>query len=256
VRPRLAVVEEGCYGHMAVFNSVARASGVKVAEFQHGMVSPAHDAYSAAPRLEASDAYRSTLPDVFMSYGDWWNRQFGFSAVERTTIGNPHRAESLREWAPAPERRSVVVLGDGVDTEATVDFARRLAQALPARLKVTFRPHPLERSRALMQAAVVVELDLARDLYASLSSAVAVVGEASTALFEAIGLADRVFAWDTPKSRLYLGSHPFEVVSTPEDVTQAMRRGPGEALELQVDDVWAPDWRGRFARFVDRELGS
>jgi len=256
VRPRLAIVEEGCYGHMAVFNSVARASGVRVAEFQHGMVTSAHDAYSVAPRLEASDSYRSTLPDVFLSYGDWWNQQFGLAAVERKTIGNPHRTEALGDWAPVPDRHTVVVLGDGVDTETTLAFAARLAEALPTGLRVAFRPHPLERSYLSRQAAVPVDLDLAGDLYESLSGAVAVVGEASTALFEAVGLVDRIFAWDTPKSRFYLGNHPFEVVWEPEQIAEAMRLASRSSSELHVDDVWAPDWRARFARFVDGPQGS
>ena len=91
VKPRLLLVEEGCYGHMAVFNATAREYGVGVAEFQHGLVTGGHDVYNVAPALEQSEAYRRTLPDYFLGYGAWWNRQFN-TPTRKVVIGNPHRA--------------------------------------------------------------------------------------------------------------------------------------------------------------------
>src|SRR5262249_11540305 len=96
VRPRIVVAEEGCYGHMAVFNATARDRGIRVAEFQHGLVTRGHDAYNVGSSLAASGAYRMTQPNTFLSYGEWWNGQFNAPVEQKVVVGNPHRTETLR----------------------------------------------------------------------------------------------------------------------------------------------------------------
>jgi hypothetical protein len=251
IRARLVLVEEGCYGHMAVFNATAREFGVTVAEFQHGMVSRGHDAYNVAPRLAGSAAYRLTQPSAFLGYGKWWNAQFNAPVDEKVVVGNPHRSETLRNWRPDPVRTRVIVLGDGIETEAYVALCRRLAGIVPSPLRVVFRPHPLERARFVSTADPGVVIDEEIDLYGSLASAQAVLGEASTALFEAVGLVPRILVWDTDKSRFYLGDHPFERFTDPGEVKDLLaNKDTGQLSSDSTDTVWADDWRGRFLRFV------
>jgi hypothetical protein len=103
-------------------------------------------------------------------------------------------------------------------------------------------------------ASSAVVIDESPDLYASLGTAVAVIGETSTALFEAIGIVPRVFVWDTPKSRFYLGDHPFERFAGVEELA-AMVAVPRAATRVPADDVWAEGWDERFQRFVDEQVG-
>lgn len=251
-KPRLAIVEEGCYGHMAVFNAVARDRGVRVAEFQHGMVTRGHDAYNVAPILAGSEAYRRTQPDTFLAYGDWWLDQFSAPVDERLSVGNPYRTAVLRGWTPQADRRNIVVLGDGVETDAHIAFAERIADLAPASSRVLFRPHPLEEHR--VHGDLELGVDREPDLYRTLASARGVVAEASTALFEAVGLVPRVFAWDTPKSRFYLGSHPFEPALDPADLVSRLA-GPDPSHAPAGDQFWAEDWRARFEEYLARVLG-
>ncbi len=252
INPRLALVEEGCYGHMAVFNAVARDHEVSVAEFQHGMVTRGHDAYNVAPILAGSEAYRRTQPHAFLGYGDWWLGQFSAPVHERIAIGNPHRSAVLRHWSPRPDRRTILVLGDGVETDAHIEFAARVASLASGSSRVVFRPHPLEAHRA-QQRGLGVEVDRESDLYSSFANAQAVVAESSTALFEALGLVPRVFAWDTPKSRFYLGSHPFEPALDPADLV-ARLAGPPPSDAPASASLWADDWESRFREFLGRVL--
>ena len=107
VRPRLVLVEEGCYGHMAVFNTTARELGVTVAEFQHGMVTRGHDAYNVAPRLAASPAYQLTQPTAFLGYGSWWNDQFNAPVEERVVVATRTGPRACAPGGRIPfERRS------------------------------------------------------------------------------------------------------------------------------------------------------
>ena len=253
IRPRLALVEEGCYGHMAVFNATAREHGLHVAELQHGMVTPNHDAYNVAPRLAASSAYRATQPASFLAYGRWWTDQFNAPVDDRVVIGNPHRTERLKSWRPAVDRNRLIVLGDGIDTEAYLALSRQLAALVGPPLEVLFRPHPLERARVDESGAGSASVDRTPDLYESLRSASGVIGEASTALFEAIGIVPRVFVWDTPKSRFYLGDHPFERFAVGEQLATMLALPDPSGLG-PAEDIWADRWEERFLGFVDRSV--
>jgi hypothetical protein len=254
VKPRLVLLEEGCYGHMAVFNATARELGVTVGEFQHGMVTRGHDAYNVAPRLAASAAYRMTQPAAFLGYGAWWNRQFNAPVDSKVVIGNPHRTESLRSWQPERTRFTVLVLGDGVETEAYLGLCRRLAASAPPPLRVVFRPHPLEREQVRRGGSGSVPIDAAPDLYTSLAAAHAVVGEASTALFEAVGTVPRIFVWDTDKSRFYLGDHPFARFTDPAEVAGMLTSEDAGNLRGDVAGaMWADDWQGRFVRYINEQ---
>lgn len=252
VRPRILMLSEGCYGHTAVTVATARQRGVIVAEYQHGLVSRGHDAYNVAPMLTASAAYRMTMPDTFLAYGPWWTDRFNAPVGDRVVIGSPHRSEVLRTWQPDPHRDAVLVLGDGVDTEASLAWSRRIGRELAAPLRIVYRPHPLERARIARSDVGGVEIDQSVSVYDSFRSAVAVLGEASTALFEAVGLVPNIFAIDTAKSRFHLPEHPFERLASTDDLAEMLAASSAVVGSGLEQAVWAPDWRTRFSSWVDR----
>jgi hypothetical protein len=242
---------------MAVFNATSRECGIPVAEYQHGIATSGHDAYNVAPALERSEAYRRTMPDYFLGYGAWWNRQFN-APTEKVVIGNPHRASILeRPILPKKEQGMVLVLGEGVETESYLEYCRELAGLLSPEYRVVFRPHPLERSRL---SAVPgggerrFQVDQESDIYPSLARAEVVVAELSTGLFEAVGLARRIFAWNTAKSRFGLPSHLFAGFDTIADLARRIRddRGEGTVSGMAAEEIWASDWQGRFHGFIAR----
>jgi hypothetical protein len=254
VRPALFLVEEGSYGQMAAFNAAAREEGVLVAEFQHGSVTVGHDVYNVAPALAASAAYRRGLPDVFLGYGSWWNEQFNLP-LDKRVIGNPHREAILQTVTPRNDGlRRVLILGDGRELQAHLELCRALMARLPTGWEVLFRPHPEERRAVLaMESAAFAGFGLDResDIYASLARSEAVVAELSTGLFEGVGLARRIFVWDTPKSRFNLPAHPFARFSDAAALATALQaQEEGDLAPEQRESIWASDWRKRFTEFL------
>lgn len=246
-KARTVLLEEASYGHLAVFNSIARDRGVHVAEFQHGMITRGHDAYNVHPLLQGSLAYRRTQPSSILTYGEWWNSQFNAPIDTRVAIGNPYRSDMLTRWRPAPVRDLVLVLGDGVETGMYLDLCGKLAATVPGSFHVTFRPHPQERARVAQVRGEPFAVDTERDLYHSFARAAVVVGEASTAIYEAVGLVPNVFVWDTPKSRFYLGDHPFGRFATSDELADLLATaGSGQVREEISNAIWAANWRSRF----------
>lgn len=260
VQPRLVLLEQACYGDFAPFNQVAREMGIRVAEPQHGMVSGGHDAYSCAPMLRESEVYRACLPHDFLAYGAWWNSQINVP-VHKWVIGNPHYSEQHRLIAPAQVAQTdILLLGDGIEFSLYLALAQELAQLLRGRYRIVLRPHPLERAEVQLRfpegRAGDVLIDTNRDIYGSFATAHAVVGEVSTGLFEAQGIAGRVLLWETAKARFSYPQHPFRGFADARALVEALQVPQAGQTEVLAEEVWAPDWVGNYRKYLAHALGT
>jgi hypothetical protein len=255
---RLLIKEEACYGGADNATAIlaARKLGMVTAEYQHGAVSSGHDAYNFAPAVSNSHGYRQTLPDYFLSYGSWWGDQIN-APIKRIAIGNPHRNETIKTFSAAnADIRTILILGDGIETAIYLDLCERLKVALGGIVEVIFRPHPLERSSVLLRHpdgfAGNVRIDSNHNIYSSFREVGVVVSEISTGLFEAIGLVPKVFIWNTPKARFSFPSHPFQSFFDANELARLLRDdSAGRVSTQQIDSIWAPDWQRNYRDFSE-----
>lgn len=250
---RLLIKEEGCYGPSSVLLATAKEMGVVTAEYQHGSISAGNDAYNLAPAIIRSDVYRKTLPEYFLGYGEWWNEQIN-TPVKKLVIGNPHRSEQLKNLPAGSEKKcDILILGDGIDTRFYLDFARRLARKRLLGMHVVFRPHPMERELVEREnvgdSNQLVRVDCNPDIYQSFSTAHAVVSEVSTGLFEAVGLADRIFMLNTSKSRFCYPEHPFEIIADVDEIVERLH-APASGGVIFSEKIWAPHWQRNYLEFL------
>lgn len=258
VRPRLVLIEEGCYSDRGVFNHVAREMDIRVAEPQHGMVSGGHDAYCYAPLLRESALYRSYLPHDFLGYGQWWNDQIDVP-ITKWIIGHPHYSEQqhgMRE--AAEEMKDILILSDGIEFPLYLTLASKLDRLLEGRYRVVLRPHPLERARVYGNfpdgRAGNVIIDRNRDIYQSFASAYAVAGEVSTGLFEAVGMAWKVLLWETPKARFSYPRHPFASFADADTFAESILDPEAGRPHVVQKEIWASDWRSNYRRYLEHVL--
>jgi hypothetical protein len=259
IQPRLLMVGMGCYGPAASLIAAARRRGIITAEYQHGANAGGHDGYNFAATLVQSDAYRETLPQYFLSYGDWWNTQIN-APLEKVSIGNPHR-ESKLGAAVAGRKSDVLILSDGTDFALYLELALALVPSLTQRkLRTVLRPHPLERTAVQTAYGTGVDgvaIDTNPDFYASLRSAHAVVSEVSTGIFEAVGIVDRLFIWDTPKARFTYPTQPLQGFRDPAELVELLaRESAGRLTEGEAQAIWASPWKERYGSFLQRTLGA
>ena len=259
VRPKLLLGSSHCYGFHAPLIAAARDMGVVTAEYQHGAVSDGHDAYNFAPSVAESGAYQRTLPDYFLSYGDWWNEHIDIP-VEKISIGYPARTMKLAKMEANPaERKEVLFLTDGVEFELYLDVAIAVEKSVRAEgYKVVLRPHPMERTAVLAKwkgRTGRVVIDEKPDIYAAFYAANTVVSEVSTGLFEAIGLVENVLMLDTLKARFALPSHPFAMAPSVESIIDiVLGRASGAATE-PAEHFWKDDWQSRYKQFLQDKVG-
>lgn len=258
-RPRLLLSLAACYGPQAPLIAAARDLDIVTAEFQHGSISSGHDAYNFAPSVIRSEAYRRTLPQYLLTYGAWWSAQIS-APVERIEIGYPARAEKLAGvHAATEERRTVLILSDGIEFDLYLDLARTVASAVAgAGLGVALRPHPLERRVVLERYGGRIDdilIDAAPDIYTSFASAHTVISELSTGLFEAVGVVDRIVLLDTAKARFAYPTHPFAAATSIAQVIEWLSGSFPATPAIEEHELWAPEWRRNYEWFLANKVG-
>lgn len=256
IRPKVVLIVGACYGPATTIIRAAREQGIITCEYQHGVISPGHDGYNFSSALGASEAYGAGLPEHFLSYGTWWNNSIN-APIRMTAVGNPHRDFRLAQMDNSSKlKEDILILADGTEFDLYLDLARQLApEASKIGLRVVVRPHPLERALVASKHGQccdnIIYIDQNDDLYASLSSAHAVVSELSTGLFEAAGIADKLFMWDTPKARFCFPTLPFQSFNSVAELIALIDSDRAGRLPAgQTDAIWACDWQRNYGEFL------
>jgi hypothetical protein len=239
----------------------AKLNKIPVAEYQHGAISKGHDGYNVADALLVNTSFHNVLPDYLLTYGNWWSNQTNMP-IKKIPIGNPHFSESTTGLVRSTESRTkVLVLGDGIETDLYLELASRIYGFVQNQgLTVSFRPHPFERDRVRsMQLPRGVLLDTQADIYPSLIDSRVVISELSTGLFEAVGLSDMVLLWDTEKSRFAFPELPFKSFSTIDELETLLKNDTPHHLcsnSIPSSELWEPNWKQNYLRFVEGVVGQ
>lgn len=256
-RPKILFLEDASYGGQSYLIKWAKQAGIKTAEFQHGVVVPAHLAYNFG-EAAFEPPYREYLPDFLLTHGAFWSGNARMPAA-KVEIGNPHFSTKLEESAknaPGPVKRRLLIVSQADVTEWLVRLTLEIAAAAPD-LNIVFRLHPAEaafedRYRSL-QGVSGITISKSGDIYELIHSSEWIVGVSSTVLFEAAGLRKPVFVYDTPQAALYI---PRNFGTWFRDVPDLLALISASGAEAAGSDrIWAGNWADNFRRFLKRETG-
>ncbi len=259
VNPGLIFFEDGCYGYRGHIIRLAKDMGIKTAEVQHGMISSGHDAYNYAPFIEQSSSYRKFMPDYFLAYGQWWIERIN-PPVEMIVIGNPYYEEMKQKYATGhSSKNKILLLSDGVRFHTYFEMAKSLKESVKNDYEIMVRPHPIERKFALEQFAqndAGIIIDNSENLYERLAGTYAVIGEISTALFEAVGLVHKIFVVNNEITTFGLPECPFEQFDSIEELkTRLFSDNSGNVNETIAASIWADGWENNYREFITQCIG-
>jgi hypothetical protein len=92
------------------------------------------------------------------------------------------------------------------------------------------------------------QLDPDLDPYASFARSVLVIGDASTALFEALEFDCAVVLIDAPLTRQLMPADVFSFVTRFDDFEALL--AAGQKAKSARNKLWEDDWQGRFRHFL------
>lgn len=253
LRPKVLLLEDAHYGAAGHLMLAARQLAIPVAEYQHGLISINHEAYNYATGLLAR-GYARHLPDYYLTYGAYWGTCLSTSA-KAIVIGNPHLVARLKEIPRGPAKHDGVLF-----VSSAMDSGRYMAVMTDLRragFSVVFRPHPIERPRLTQVYGDFFErsgipVDRQPDALVALATHTIIVGDISTALFEAMALGRAVYAIEAPATATHVGNL-LPTFSTAADLKELLQ-SPA-AVAIGADQVWAPDWEQRYRAWIQSVTG-
>jgi hypothetical protein len=201
----------------------------------------------------------ATLPDELLTFGEFWSSSIEHPA-RVVAIGKPHMDTMRHDLIAFGERPRTVLIASSVsEPDAMSSFVIAVRDALPSEWTIVFRPHPSERSTqheryARLVSASRIEFDSQTDVYESLKTCRAVIGVASTVLYEALAMGCHVFVRDSPYADFYLDDvfgtplrDPASLASMAQTLMHDVAPDCGEG---QVDRFWKRNAVENFAQHL------
>lgn len=259
VRPRRIYMQTAAYGNRAAEISLAHERGIQVAELQHGWMGSSHAAYNVGAAMHEPEL-SACLPDTLLGYGEFWGEHIRFPG-KFIAIGKPTLDRTTLQTPLWDERPKTVLFVSSNFEHDVVDRAiSSLRDALPTEWTVVLRPHPAERATAAQRhrevlARAGVELDISPDSAAALAGARAVVGFASTMLFEALAFGCHVAVIESVLAEHYASAEVFPLrisqgMDDLDTLTAAFVKAPSAISDRLADSVWQPNAARNFHRYA------
>ncbi len=253
--PKLVFVTMGCYGsHAACKIKVLKDLGIPCAEMQHGLTGLSHIAYNFSEIIYRSKEYQNYMPDFFLSFGQYWidNMRIPIKTYILGSADFSRNACLVKEEATS---KRILVLPS--DTEPYLDLVAYLAQNFPQK-EILVKIHPtLKKQYTLFrqQKASNIKIYIDGDIYEYFRRANIVIGDSSTALYEAAALDRTVLIWNTDRS-IHIDKrigHRFE------DKYELVELLKDPLIERQKEkirsgDIFAPDIETNYLNFIEKYI--
>lgn len=259
VHPDIVIMEDASYGGYAHVIRMMKGRGIHVVEPQHGWIGPSHAAYNFGRAMRAPELL-VTLPDTLLTFGDFWSATIRHPG-RVVAVGKPHMNAMADALPPFGERPRTVLIASSVsEPEKMSEFVLQVRNALPVSWRVIFRPHPSERSTQAsryprLASATGVEFDSNTDVYESMRSTRAVIGVASTVLYEALAMGCHVFVCESRYADFYVDDAFGATIGGLAGVSRMAETlssgGPPPLGDEQLARYWKPNAIEGFRDYVD-----
>jgi hypothetical protein len=259
---KILFLEDACFGgELVAIIAAAKQNGIKVVEYQHGVIAKGHDGYNISTTLAESDQYKHILPDYLLTYGSWWSKQSNLP-IPKVKIGNPFRELSLKKMVNKPhKRKQILILGDGYETSLYLDLSQKVLELVALEdVDVLFRPHPIEKANVtdeILPSGVI--LDLCPDIYESFTNSILVISELSTGLFEAIGIADNILMWETKKARFMFPDILFDTFDSYDELKiyiDKIFNAHTAKSNVNLPEYWEANWEDNLFQFIEMLISN
>jgi hypothetical protein len=254
-KPKIIFLEDASYGNNAPILLAAKDNNIKVIELQHGFVNNEHIAYNLGSGISGVSEIARYFPDYYFAYGRFWSNSINIPSTS-LSIGNPFLTQSVSKFESIGHKsesgRTILFLSSGVTINETNDFLKVLAPVSDVKgYRIVFRPHPSESNSVVDRYKPALDLGISVStnsaLYTDIASASIVIGELSTALFEALAFSNkRCYLLWSSFTKSYL-DHPMHMQTIDSDTVGRIFEEPGaQTNEAQGSYFWETNWETRF----------
>jgi len=260
-KPKVIFIDDASYGSInSAIIKCAKEMGIKVGEFQHGIVTKAHLAYHYGDEIKNSVEYSFYTPDYFLTYGDYWNKQV-YGPFKTITIGNPHFWEHFsaqRYKKRKINKKTILIVSQGTVTDMMVTLTKKLSKLLGNKYIIIFRLHPRETFKDINKKLYKhknIKINKKGDIYKLIARSDFVVGVYSTTIFEAYCFGKPVFVLDCPISRAYIPKEIGIWFKTPEELAEKILNyiySTSNNILHNINYFFDSQWKKNYLNFIHK----
>lgn len=242
---------------------VAKDLGIKVAEFQHGILNNSHLLYNFGESIINSSEYREYLPDYLLTFGDFWNSSIR-DPLKKITIGNPHLSIKMKELENTSNlnkkqsKKVILIVSQGTHTNIFVNIAEYLSNKLSDDYIINFKLHPgeisfTERYNKLYQYNKI-KVFKEGDIYDFISKSDCIIACYSTVILEAIAFNKLIFIYDDYWSKEFI---PEEIGYRFKDNSELYSLITSKKIAVKNNPLffWDTNWKENYRNFIENEIG-
>jgi hypothetical protein len=259
IKPKIIFFRTGYYGGMnAYYIKWAKEMGIKTAEFQHGSISKNHESYNYGEAILNSKEYKKYVPDYFLTYGDYWNREIRIPG-KTYTIGNPHFHESVKNYKNIKEEKdTIMIVSQGTLTKEFVNIAENLAIEFPNK-RIIFKLHPGEISfidrYISLNKYKNIEIKKDGDIYELLAKYENIVACYSTTVFEALAFNKNIYILDNDYSKNNIPKNIGLRFRNIEELISLIKNKTKNEYDHDIEYYFNSNWKENYKRFIKEEAG-
>lgn len=249
MRTKYIVIPGASHSNYCYLNKLAKQEKIKIIEIQHGLITKDADIINYASKLLVDPRLKAACPDIFLSFGEWWNTQTNIPFSNKTAIGSMQRDRN--KGIRSAIQKTILIVGGGNRTEDYFVLAEHLLSKFSKQYSIVFRPHPIEKNiaQSISRNHPNVSLDVNDSVYRTLGDSAVVLGEVSTVLFEAIGIVDKIIIWKTQYSNSIFQEYPFPSFTDFSELDRIIEDDNGKTV-INDHDYWEQNAVEKFKNYV------
>jgi hypothetical protein len=268
IEPKVIFINCASYGGLtACLIKTAKENGIKVGEFQHGLINIQHVAYNFSNEICNYADFKDYLPDYLLTYSNKLINGIQ-NPSKIIAVGNPHLITMIEKYKPtglssSNNRLTILIVSQGTLSRVFVDLAYRLANKFDKYkdYKIIFRLHPGEvpfkERYSILLDKHNIEISKEGDIFKLISDADIIVACFSTTIFEALSFGKPVFILDNETSRMHIPSDIGIWFHDYDELYQLIRQWQKENdhKESSTRYIFERNWQANYEKFLKNEIG-